>query len=130
LFGQMATYDRTDAFTLDDGRSGVILTGTVDVTEVPGAVLSPDRLLPGMDPSALGLYVCLLPVSGLEHRIGITVAIAPQASEVTPLSWLANQMATSIHAVDDPRDYPSDNVLVDPTGTVHPGRYLGASNRG
>lgn len=115
--------DSVHDFTLADGRPGVFFgmrtaAGSA-LTEVPA-----ERRLPQLDPEALGMYVVLLPVAGLPGVVGVTVGVAPNVAERGPMSFLAGQMAASLHVVDDPRALDADLVLIDPTRQVHPQGYL------
>jgi hypothetical protein len=115
--------DSVHDFTLADGREGVYFgmrtVAGSSLTEVPA-----DQRLPQLDPDDLGMYVVLLPVAGLPGVVGVTVGVAPNVAERGPMSFLAGQMAASLHVVDDPRSLDADLVLVDPTRQVQPRGYL------
>lgn len=123
VLGRVQGVEQCEPFTLDDGRHGVVLatTTSVDLTVLD---FDPRAYLPQLDPDHLGVYLCLLPVPGLEHHLGVTVGVAPNRDERSPLSFLAGQMATSLHAVADTAQLPADHVLVDATRTVHPSGFL------
>lgn len=97
------------------------MTTSVDLASLD---FDPREYLPQLDPDALGVYLCLLPVPGLEDHVGVTIGGAPNRAERAPMSFLAGQMATSLHAVADTAQLPADHVLVDATRTVHPSGFL------
>lgn len=115
--------DSVHDFTLEDGRAGVYFGMRTSAGSALGDV-PPDQRLPQLDPDNLGMYVVLLPVAGLPGVVGITVGVAPNVEERGPVSFLAGQMAASLHVIEDPTAVPADRVLVDSTRRVQPDGYL------
>jgi hypothetical protein len=129
VLGRMDGVEASETFRLDDGRHGIVLAMTTSV-DLSGLDFDPLAYLPQLDPQALGVYLCLLPVPGLPEHVGVTIGVAPNRTERGPMSFLAGQMATSLHAVTDPTELPSAHVLVDTTGRVHAEGFLRAGHPG
>lgn len=122
VLGRVEAVEAVESFRLDDGRDGVALSTTarLDLATLPVDADQLHERLPGLTPGALGVVVYLLPVPGLPGHLGLTVGVAPNRGERTPLSFLAGQMATSVRRVEDVRELPAHQILVDTTGTTVP----------
>lgn len=113
--------DATEVFDVGDGRRGIVLGATMPLPPVDDDL----PRLAQLDPQALGVYVCLVPVPGLPDRLGVTIGVAPHRDERAAMSLLAGQMAVSLRVLEDTGALDRDTVLVDTTGAFHPGGSLG-----
>ena len=121
--GDGLALDAHEVFEVGDGRHGIVLGATMPLGPVDEGL----PRLPQLDPQALGVYVCLVPVPGLDGHLGLTVGVAPNREERTAMSLLAGQMAVSLRVLEDTAALDADHVLVDTSGRIHPAGSLGSS---
>lgn len=123
VIGRHSSIEQVEPFRLEDGRDGVVLAATTSFD--PSTLdFDPTAYMPHLRPDELGVYIVLLPVADLPGHLGVTVGVAPNVAERTPMSFLASQMAASLQLADNVGPMPADRVLIDTTRTIHPTGFL------
>lgn len=116
--GRLGALEIEETFRLADGRDVLAIATTTAVD--PGPLTEGAELLPHFDPDALGTVVYVVPPLGLPDHLAVVVGIAPNVEERSAMSFVALEMATSVHVPDDVRQLRSEAVLVDTTGVFQP----------
>lgn len=116
--GRTGGVELLETFRLHDGREVLAAATTVDASPL-GDEPGPGTL-PHLDPEALGVAVYVLPTLGLPGHLTLGIGVAPNVDERSAMSVLALEIASSVHAVEDPGALDPRAVLVDRTGRVHP----------
>ncbi|KAA1372231.1 hypothetical protein [Aeromicrobium fastidiosum] len=123
VLGSRGDVGQIEPFELVDGREGIVIGATTSV-DVSDLDFDPVELMPHLRPDELGVYIVVLPMKDLPTHLGVTVGIAPNVAERTPMSVVASQMATSLQRLDGADELPADLVLVDTTRTVRPEGFM------
>lgn len=122
VLGRLATVEEVAPFRLDDGRDGVAMTLKAEA-EMDPSQPDPTTALPQLDVKKLGVWACLLPVPGLPESLSLTVGVAPNTIERLAMSYVAGQIASSVHWVQDTTELVDEPIIIDTTGSLLPGGF-------